>query len=239
MKTFSQVVLSRTEACASPKVISTSPQNILTNRNDWLQFFCDLNSSKKTHLSVGQVKNIIHNSNSKIHQPRAYRTPLSMHVEVADLCILGLPLSRLQEHLEHPLLDHSPALTQVVKYCSNTRWTAEQLLFESYAAMIMKYVEANSLAIVLARVDLCTCIKAIPSMIWAIKLCAAAGRLAGQQWLPFSRTDGSLFIGFLRLPSLWTSEQGDGDTCNLYERTSLRLVCLALAKISRRLNRSM
>ena len=35
----------------------------------------------------------------------------------------------------------------------------------SYAAMIMKYLEANSLANVLARVDLCTSIKSIPSTI--------------------------------------------------------------------------
>ena len=57
--------------------------------------------------------------------------------------------------------------------------------------------------------------------------------------IPISRTDArSLFIGFLRLPSLCTSEQGEEDTCNSYERTSLRLVCLALATISRRLNRS-
>ena len=137
---------------------------------------------------------------------------------------------------ETPLLDRSPASIEVIKYCSNARWTVEPLLFDSYAAIIVKYVEVNSPANVLDPVDLCTCIKAMPSTIWTIKSSVRAGS-AGALIL-FSRTDASsLFITFLTLPSLWTSEEGTGD--NSYERISLRLdVCLALASRSGRLNRS-
>ena len=137
---------------------------------------------------------------------------------------------------ETTLLYRSPASIEVIKYCSNTRWTDEPLLFESYAVIIVKYVEVNSPANVPALVDLCTCIKAMPSTIWTIKSSAGAG--SAGELIAFSRTDASsLYITFLTLPSLWISEEGTGD--NSYERISLRLdVCLALATISGRLNRS-
>ena len=71
---------------------------------------------------------------------------------------------------ETPLLDHSPALTEVVTTVQ-TRDERPSNCYLKYAEMIMKYVEANSLTNVLARVDLCIngfmhkCIKAIPSTI--------------------------------------------------------------------------
>ena len=43
----------------SPNIISTSPKNVLTSRLI-SQFFCNLNSSKKIHLPIGQVYNKIH-----------------------------------------------------------------------------------------------------------------------------------------------------------------------------------
>ena len=56
----------------SPDVISTSPKNFLTCRIDFtvLQLFEFL---KKHHLPIRQVKNRIHQPNSKIQQPRAIR----------------------------------------------------------------------------------------------------------------------------------------------------------------------
>ena len=43
----------------SPNFISTSPKNVSMSRLI-SQFFCKLNSSKKIHLPIGQVKNRIH-----------------------------------------------------------------------------------------------------------------------------------------------------------------------------------
>ena len=43
----------------SPNVISTSPKNVLMSRLS-SQFFCNLNSSKKIHLPIGQGNNRIH-----------------------------------------------------------------------------------------------------------------------------------------------------------------------------------
>ena len=48
---------------------STSPKNVLMF-GLISQFFCNLNSSKKLHLLIGQVNNRIHQPDSKIHQPR-------------------------------------------------------------------------------------------------------------------------------------------------------------------------
>ena len=57
-------------AFTSPDVISTSPKSFLTSRINFtvLLLFKFL---KKHHLLVGQVKNRIHQPDSKIHQPRA------------------------------------------------------------------------------------------------------------------------------------------------------------------------
>ena len=59
-------------AFTSPDVISTSPKSFLTRRIDFtvlllFEFF------KKHHLPVRQVKNRIHQPDSKIHQPRSIR----------------------------------------------------------------------------------------------------------------------------------------------------------------------
>ena len=43
----------------SPNIISTSPKNVLMSRLI-SQLFCNLNSSKKLHLPIGQVNNRIH-----------------------------------------------------------------------------------------------------------------------------------------------------------------------------------
>ena len=50
----------------------TSPKNVVMFRLI-SQFFCNLNSSKKLHLLIGQVNNRIHLLDSKIHQPQAIR----------------------------------------------------------------------------------------------------------------------------------------------------------------------
>ena len=53
-------------AFTSPDVISTSPKNILTSRIDFTVLLL-IELLKKHHLPVGQVKNRIHQPNSKIH----------------------------------------------------------------------------------------------------------------------------------------------------------------------------
>ena len=55
-------------AFTSPDVISTSSKNFLTSRIDFTVLLL-FEFLKKHHLPVGQVKNRIHYSNSKIHQP--------------------------------------------------------------------------------------------------------------------------------------------------------------------------
>ena len=57
-------------AFTSPDVISTSPKNFLTSRIDFTVLLF-IEFLKKHHLPIGQVKNRIHQPDSKIHQPRA------------------------------------------------------------------------------------------------------------------------------------------------------------------------
>ena len=57
-------------AFTSPDVISTSPKSFLTSRI-YFTVLLLLEFLKKHHLPVGQVKNRIHQPDSKIHQPWA------------------------------------------------------------------------------------------------------------------------------------------------------------------------
>ena len=57
-------------AFTSPDVISTSPKSFLMSRIDFTVLLL-FEFLKKHHLPVGQVKNRIHQPDSKIHQPWA------------------------------------------------------------------------------------------------------------------------------------------------------------------------
>ena len=81
-------------AFTSPDVISTSPKIFLTSRIDFTALLL-FKLLKKYHLPVGQVKNRIHQPNSKIHYPPGYRTLLSLH---ADYCPFLSKYSRLLQH---------------------------------------------------------------------------------------------------------------------------------------------
>ena len=54
-------------AFTSPDVISTSPKNILTSRIDFIVLLLFEFDLKKHHLPIGQVKNRIHQPDSKIY----------------------------------------------------------------------------------------------------------------------------------------------------------------------------
>ena len=76
-------------AFTSPKVIFTRPMMARVDN----KFYCDQNSLK-IYLPDGQVKNRIHQPNSKIHQPRAIRDDF-----LCTLLSLILPAINVQRKL--------------------------------------------------------------------------------------------------------------------------------------------
>ena len=55
---FNELGAKKVSSTACHSGISTSPKKIFDEH--WLQFFCNLNSPKKLHLPIGQVKNRNH-----------------------------------------------------------------------------------------------------------------------------------------------------------------------------------
>ena len=98
-----------------------------------------------------------------------------------------------------------------------------------------RYLEASS-PNVRAPLDLCICISAIPSTIQTMED-ARTGSLTGE-FIPSSRADArSLFVAFLKLPSLCARKHGTGD--NSYAKPSVILTSLAFATIINFPNRSL